>query len=60
KNNIEKFQRDYRDLQEELEDKIDTLNSKFELKNYPIEPYQIRPKKRDITIKDIALIWRNY
>ncbi|MEA3523382.1 MAG: DUF87 domain-containing protein, partial [Campylobacterota bacterium] len=50
KNNIEKFQRDYRDLQEELEDKIDTLNSKFELKNYPIEPYQIRPKKRDITI----------
>ncbi len=56
---IVKYQERYRDLQDELSDKIDTLESRYELENYTIEPYQIRPKKRDINIKDIALIWRS-
>ncbi len=55
---IEKFQQDYHDLHNELEEKIDALDNKFKLENYSIEPYQIRPKKRDITINNIALIWR--
>jgi hypothetical protein len=56
---IVKYQGQYQDLQDELSEKIDELDSKFELENYTIEPYQIRPKKRDISIKDIALIWRS-
>ncbi len=55
---IKKYQEQYRDLQEELEDKLDELESKFELQNYDIQEYQIRPKKRDISIKNISLIWR--
>ncbi|MEA1919382.1 MAG: DUF87 domain-containing protein, partial [Campylobacterota bacterium] len=56
---IASFQKQYQELQDELEDKIDLLDSDFDLKNYTIEPFQIRPKKRDITIKDMALIWRS-
>ncbi len=55
---IKKYQQHYRELQEELEDKVDELQSKFELQNYEIQEYQIRPKKRDIAVKDISLIWR--
>jgi hypothetical protein len=55
---IKKYQEHYRDLQEELEDKLDEIESKFELQNYEIQEYQIRPKKRDISIKNISLIWR--
>jgi hypothetical protein len=46
-------------LQEELESKIDALHGKYALENYTIEPYQIRVKKRDISIRKIALIWRS-
>ena len=58
-NEILKYQEQYQDLQDELLEKIDELDTKFAIDNYTIEPYQIRPKKRDITIKDIALIWRS-
>jgi len=46
-------------LQDELEEKVDQLSEGFELSHYTIETYYIRPKKRDIVIKDLALIWRN-
>jgi hypothetical protein len=55
---IQKYQQQYLKLQEELEEKLETLQSKFELENYEIQEYLIRAKKRDITITEIALLWR--
>ncbi len=45
-------------LQDELEAAIDALEVEFALENYRIEPYSIRPKKRDISVESIALLWR--
>ncbi len=46
------------DLSDELEEKIDEINDMYSIDNYQIESFYIKPKKRDIAIKDIALVWR--
>ncbi|NKQ41710.1 MAG: ATP-binding protein [Sulfurovum sp.] len=46
------------DLGSELEVKIDELASEYSIDNYEIESFVIKPKKRDINVKDIALVWR--
>ncbi len=45
-------------LADELEEKIDAIDAKYSLENYPIEPFALRPKKSDIHIEEIALVWR--
>jgi hypothetical protein len=45
-------------LREELETKLDTLEEKYNLSNYPIERFFIKPRRRDIEIETIALVWR--
>jgi len=45
-------------LADELEEKIDAIDAKYSLENYPIESFALRPKKSDIHIEEIALVWR--
>jgi len=46
------------DLEAELEEKIEDLAEKYSLEQYEIEPFSIKPKKRDIHVEAIAVIWR--
>ncbi len=46
------------DLEIELEEKIDELSEKYALDNHPIESFTIKPKKSDIAIEQIAIVWR--
>ena len=55
---IEKVEADILLMQEELEDKVDTLEEKFLLDNYEIEPLQIKPRKMDIHVKNVILLWQ--
>ena len=46
------------DLEMELEEKIDALSEEYSIDNYEIESFSIKPKKRDIDIEAIGLVWR--
>ena len=45
-------------LEEELAEKIDEIDEKYTLENYPVETFSLRPKKSNIAIEEIALVWR--
>ena len=42
----------------EMEEKIDAIDGKYVLDNYPVETFSVRPRKADIKINSIALVWR--
>jgi len=46
------------DLEAELEEKIDEIAEQYALENHPIESFSIKPKKSDIAIENIAIVWR--
>ena len=46
------------DLESELEEKIDELAEQYALENHPVETFTIKPKKSDITVEPIAIVWR--
>lgn len=55
---VAELDRRYERLRQDLEQQIDLIDAKYSLENYTIEPYKVRPKKRDISIDAIALLWR--
>ena len=52
------IQEDIEVLEYELEDKIDALNEKFDVENYEIEEFKIKPRKTDIDVELCAVVWR--
>ncbi len=46
------------DLEIELEEKIDEISEQYALENHPIESFSIKAKKSDISIENIAIVWR--
>ena len=52
------IQADIETLEYELEDKIDALNEKFDVENYEIEEFKIKPRKTDIDVELCAVVWR--
>jgi len=59
KERVAKVEDDLRDLEEELEDKIDALVDEFDVENVDIEDFQIKPRKTDVQVNDIAVVWRS-
>jgi len=59
KERVEKVEDDLKELEEELEDKIDGLVDDYDIDNVDIENFQIKPRKTDIQINDIAVVWRS-
>ncbi len=61
-NRIEEKMEDLEDelklLNEDFENRVDELDSLFKAENYPIETLLLKPKKSDINISLIALVWR--
>ena len=53
-----KVQDDLEALEYELEDKIDSLSEKYNIDNYEIEIFKIKPRKSDIEILNCAVVWR--
>jgi hypothetical protein len=45
-------------LADELQDKIDELDERFDIDTCEIETFWIKPRRSDVVIKEIALVWR--
>ena len=65
RSDLSRAQRAYEDilekldeLESELEEAIEKISQRLDISNYPIEGFSIKPKKRDISISSIALVWR--
>jgi len=43
----------------ELEEKIDDLVDEYDIENVAIEDFQIKPRKTDIQVNDIAVVWQS-
>jgi len=55
---VARVEDDLRALGDELEDKIDNLVDEFDIENIDIDDFQIKPRRSDIQIKDIAVVWK--
>lgn len=55
---IKQLEEDIKLLDEDLENRVNELDSLFKPENYPIETLLLKPKKSDINISVIALVWR--
>jgi hypothetical protein len=54
---LEKVHEDLELLAEELEEKIDKLHEKFDAETITIHDASLKPKKSDIEVKEISLVW---
>ncbi|WP_299872453.1 ATP-binding protein [uncultured Cocleimonas sp.] len=59
KEKVANVEEDLRDLEEELEDKIDDLAEEYSIDEVEIEDYSIKPRKTDVQINEIAVVWRS-
>jgi hypothetical protein len=55
---VEEIQQKINDLEYELEDKIDALEEAFDIDQCEIETFAIKPRRTDIDIGLVALVWR--
>jgi hypothetical protein len=55
---IAELEEDMEQLQHELEDEIANVEERFCVENYPIESFAIKPRRSDISVDDIALLWK--
>ncbi len=55
---VEKIKDDIEELEEELTDKVDDLVEKFDIDEIDIEEFSIKPRKTDIEVNDIAVVWK--
>jgi len=54
---IEEVKEDIKRLHEELESEIDKIEEKYDSSKYEIEPFYIKPRRSDVSVEDIALLW---
>lgn len=55
---VEEVEQQIEALGYELEEKIDILDEKYRIDHYEIEYFYIRPRRSDIVIDEVALVWR--
>ncbi|MEZ6050084.1 MAG: hypothetical protein R3C02_01660 [Planctomycetaceae bacterium] len=41
----------------ELDERIDQIKAEFDAETIEIEPYEIKPRKSDIDVENVALLW---
>ena len=58
KERLQKVEDDLRALGDEVEDKINDLMDEFDVENVVIDDFQIKPRRSDIQINDIAVVWK--
>jgi hypothetical protein len=60
KDNVRALEDDIEDLNERLEEEIEEISESLSLKEIEIEPHPIKPRKSDISVDDVALLWLPY
>ena len=55
---VEELEGKLQALEEELGKKIEELAETYDLREYPIDSFSLRPRKSDIEVEAIALAWR--
>jgi hypothetical protein len=55
---VDEIQKKIDDLGYELEEKIDALEEEYDVEHCEIETFSIKPRRSDINIGEIALVWR--
>ncbi len=53
-----KVEDDIEALEYELEDKIDTVNEKYNIDSCEVDIFKIKPRKTDIDVLNCAVVWR--
>jgi len=54
---LEKSYEDIKELKDNLHDEIEKLEETLMLENHPISSFYINPRRSDIMIEDIAILW---
>jgi len=55
--NLEKEQRELAEIQQRLEDEIQTITAEWDLSNEPFERVVVKPKRGGVSIQLVALVW---
>jgi len=50
-------QNDIEQLELDLQEQIDKIQDQYQSENYEIKSVLIKPRRSDISIEDIALLW---
>lgn len=58
--NLESLQQDLESLNAEIESQVQDLEQTLDVDSLTIEPCDIRPRKTDIMVEDVALLWLPY
>ncbi len=59
KNLIEEIENEIYEVQEELKNEIDKIELNFDLDNYDIEEFFIKPRRADIYNLELAILWES-
>lgn len=54
---LEEYERRLVELNEEVEQEIQDIESELDIENLDIEEDELRPRKSDLSVSDIALVW---
>ncbi|REJ71459.1 MAG: ATP-binding protein, partial [Planctomycetota bacterium] len=57
---VEAIAEDIEELEAELEKELDRIREETSVDSLEIEPYEITPKKSDITVSEVTLAWLPY
>ncbi len=55
--NVEKLLQDLEELRRELQEKVEEINDELSVGSLELEPYEIKPRKTDISIDTCGLLW---
>ena len=55
---MSEVEEDIETLEYELEDKIDELSQKYNIENYEVESFSIKPRRTDVDVELCAVVWR--
>ena len=57
KADLDALEDDLRELEGDLEEAIDEARDRFDEDRLKVEPYEVKPRKSDITVEEIGLVW---
>lgn len=57
---VEELKQDVEDLEKELEEALDQIARNYSEEHLEIEAYEVKPRKSDVAINSLALVWLPY
>ncbi len=56
---VDEIEEEINELQEELLEEIDEISEAYDIDNFKIEPFYIKPRRSDISDTEVALLWES-